>query len=151
MGFLLALFVTLTPDIINFISSYGFRFLPLGGYVFSNDFLFLPIGFVFGFGFGFLINLFVHSRILAMARSAYQKMGPTRTVLWNSESLTFQSPVYEIKVHWQMIDRIEAGSLSVYGVSGRRALFAIPRDAFPPNATAEELTQAWRSRRMQPQ
>ena len=146
MGFSLALILLLTPDLLSFSGRfYPFRFLPLGGYVFTNDFLFVPFGFVFGFGFGFLINLFIRSRLLAMARSAYGKMGPARTVSWNSESITFQSPVYETKVHWQMIDRIETGFLGVYGLSGRRALFAIPKDAFRPNATMKDLIKAWQS------
>jgi hypothetical protein len=49
-----------------------------------------------------------------------------------------------------MIDRIEIKYLGVYALSGKRALFAIPKDAFPPNATTEELTRAWQTRRMQP-
>ena len=153
MGFLLALFLLLTPGAINLSQSrYPFapNYFQMGHFAFTEDFLSVPIGFVFGFGIGFLLNLFVRSRILAMARSAYAKMGPARTVSWNSESITFQSPVYETKVHWQMIDRIEVGCLGVYGLSGRRALFAIPRDAFPPNATIEELTRAWQPHRTQP-
>ena len=150
MGFLLALFLLLLQGTINISRGpYYFPYSQIGPYAFTEDFLIAPIGFVFGFGFGFLVNLFILSRILGAARSAYKKMGPTRTISWNAESLTFQSPVYEVKIHWEMIDRIQVGYLGVYGVSGRKALFAIPKEAFPATATTEELTQAWRSRRMQ--
>jgi len=124
----------------------------IGGtaYAFNESSVFIPIGFALGFGFGVLINSFIRWRILATARSAYAKMGPTRIVSWNHESITFRSPVYETKVHWEMIDRIEVGYFGVYGLSGRRAFFAIPKDAFPPNATTEELTRTWQNHRMQP-
>jgi hypothetical protein len=146
MGFLLALLMFLVPDLLRFSGgSYPSRFLPLGGYVFSNDFLSVPLGFIFGFGFGFLISFFVRLKLLAMARAAYKKMGPERTVSWNSESITFQSQGYETKVRWRMIDKIQVGFLGVYGLCGRKAFFAIPKETFPSDATPEDLIKAWQT------
>jgi hypothetical protein len=145
-GFLLALFFFLVPDLWIFGGTfYRYRFLPVGGYVFATDFLSVPLGFIFGFGFGFLIGYFVRWRILVMARSEYKKTGPDRSVSWNSESFTFQSPFYETKVPWKMIDKIKIGFLGVYGFLGRKAFFAIPKEAFPSNATPEDLLKAWQT------
>ena len=150
-GFLLAFFLFLLPELWNFNGRfYPSSFLPLGGYVFTNDFLAVPFGFILGFGFGFLINYFVRWRILATARSDYKKTGPDRSVSWNSESFMFQSPFYETKVPWQMIDKIKIGFLGVYGLLGRKAFFAIPKEAFPSNATHEGLLKAWQSGKKQP-
>ncbi len=127
-------------------------YFKIGGlyYAFTEGFLIMPIGFVFGLVTGLFFNNFLRSRLRAMARSAYKRMGTQRTVSWNPEGLTFQSPVYETKVGWQMIDRIEIGAVGVYGVSGKTAFFAIPRDAFPKHATIEDLIHAWKSYTRQP-
>lgn len=145
-GFLLALLLFLLPDLLSFSGRfYPSRFLPLGGYIFGNDFLSVPLGFIFGFGFGFLINFFVRLKLLAMARAAYRKMGPHRTVSWNPEGITFQSALYETKVRWRMIDNIQVGFLGVYGLFGGKAYFAIPKEAFPPHATPEDLIKVWQA------
>jgi hypothetical protein len=153
MGCFLALLFLFLSSALNLGgASYAIsrNFVKMGGsyFPFTEGLLSEPVGFVLGIGIGWLINHFVRSRLRAMAQAAYKKMGTERTVSWNPESLTFQSPVYKIKVHWEMIDRIEVGSAGVYGFSGRRAFFAIPKDAFPPNTTTDDLTRAWQSQKM---
>jgi ABC-type antimicrobial peptide transport system permease subunit len=153
-GFLFALASFLLPSlvsiIVNFLRGPSTRYMQVGGYAFTESFLFVPIGFVLGFAFGLLFSKFLQAAILAAARSAYGKMGPARTISWNAETITFHSLDYEVKVRWRMIDRIDVGYVGVYGFSGRRALFAIPKDAFPANVTTEELTRAWQSHRVPP-
>ena len=155
MGCLFALFIFCTSSAINFAGTpytYSRGYFNIGGiyYAFTENFLSVPIGFIFGFLTGSVIRGFVRWKIITIARSAYAKMGPARTVSWNSESITLQSPVYETKVHWQMLDRIKIGYLGVYGLSGRRVVFAIPKDAFPAKVTIADLTQAWQSSTRQP-
>lgn len=156
LGVLAALLFFLTSAILHEITgpNYGFSPRPFryGGiyYAFTESFIFVPVGFILGFAIGFFIVRFARLMILALARNAYKKMGPSRTVSWNSESITFQCPDYEIKVRWRMIDRIEVASLGVYGLCDRKAFFAIPREVFPPNATIEDLTTAWQNSRSQP-
>lgn len=153
LGFLFAMLLLCTVGATNtdrtFLRASGsFHFWWLD-YVFAETFLWGPIGFLVGFVTGFVIQSFLRWRIVATARSVYEKMGPNRTVSWNSESITFQSPFYETKVHWRMIEGVKTGSVGVYGVSGRRAYFAIPGDAFPSNVTPVDLIQAWQSGKQQ--
>jgi hypothetical protein len=155
IGFLFALAAFLLPDLVSIVENFfrgpSTRYMQFGTYAFTESFLFVPIGFVLGFAFGLLFSKFLRTMILAAARSAYRKMGPARTISWNAETITFQSLDYEIKVRWQMIDRIEVGYVGVYGISGRRTLFAIPKDAFPPNVGFEQLIRVWEARTMQPE
>jgi hypothetical protein len=155
IGCLLALLFFCAPLALNLgRPSYNISgsYFKMGGtyYAFSENFLFVPIGFVAGITFGLLMNYFLRSRILSMARSAYQKMGPSRIVSWNSESILFQSPAYETKIRWQMIDRIEIGGLGIYGFFDHKAFFVIPLDAFPPNVIPQDLVKTWQSCRRQP-
>jgi hypothetical protein len=126
--------------------------IKIGGadYTLTTRMIGAALGFAFGLGIGLLIKTSLRRKIRAAVRAAYDRMGSTRLVFWDSESIHFKSTAMESKIGWRMIDRIEVGEVGVYGILGKRALFAIPRISLPSRATTDDLIKTWQNSTRQP-
>jgi len=107
------------------------------------------LGFCFGFGIGCLRQNSWRSKILSgvrqQTRTLHWKMGVQRTFSWNTGSLTVSSAMLQTQIDWRLIDKLENGKIGIYGLSGEQIIFAFPKEALPPNLTAEELIKSWQS------
>jgi hypothetical protein len=108
------------------------------------------VSFAIGCGFGYFALYFVRSRLSGIARDKYNKMGAARKVSWTPEDITILTPVTETKIQWRMMEGITEGKLGIYGISGRQAVFSIPKAALPPGPGGEDLVQTWRGYVRQP-
>jgi hypothetical protein len=151
-GVRLTYFSFLLAIIFSLIGTSSLGTITLNGtdYTLTGRIIGAAIGFAFGFGIGLLIPISLKRKIRTTARTAYNRMGSMRTLSWNAEAIHFKSAVLESKVSWRMIDKIETADLGVYGVMGKRPLFAIPKAAFPPGASVDELIKAWQNGLRQP-
>lgn len=107
----------------------------------------LAVGLVYGwFAQVFFINATRKKRlnhIKQQGRIFYEKMGPTRVISWDSESVAVSSANSESKIKWQIIDRFAFGDNSIHAFIGSQIAFSIPKTALPQDLTPEELVRLW--------
>ena len=99
------------------------------------------IGFCFGFAIGLARLIQKSSIVKQRARSSQQRIGASRTINWDNESITFSTSVYQTRMKWQLIDKIISGKIGIRLISNKEIIFSIPKSALPQ--TAEELIKAW--------
>jgi hypothetical protein len=116
----------------------------------SNDYspnlkgILTVIGFCLGFGCGWASIIESKKRIKKNARAMHQKVGATRMISWDSETLMIQSAILESKIKWQAIDKIKNGRVGIYLFVGGKIYFGLHKRGLPKNVSAEELIKAWR-------
>jgi YcxB-like protein len=120
-----------------------FAFFFVGSNDYSPNFkgVLTLIVFCFGFAIGLARLIQKSSTIKQRARSSQQRIGASRTINWDNESITFSSSVYQTRMKWQLIDKIISRKNGIHLISNKEIIFSIPKSALPQ--PAEELIKAW--------
>jgi hypothetical protein len=83
------------------------------------------------------------NHIKKQGRIFYEKMGPTREISWDSESVVVSSANSESKIKWQTIDRFMNSKNSIHAFIGNQIAFSIPKTVLSQDLTPEELVKLW--------
>jgi hypothetical protein len=107
------------------------------------------IGFCCGFGGGYFFQSAVRSnvarRVRQRSRAMQQKLGATKTVSWDAETLVISSPMWQTQINWQVIDELKNGEIGIHLFSGDQVIWGIPKAAIPQSISQDELIKTWQS------
>lgn len=124
-----------------------------GSFSWANTITATVVGFALGVFFGWFGQLFYRyaeqkqrlNYVKEQSRVFYDKLGATRAVSWDSESVVVSAGKSRTEIKWQIVDKFVKTKNNIHAFVGVQIVFSIPQTSLPKNFTADELIKLWES------